>query len=157
MTTRGRNQEDRETQKPVTSIQDELEFRRARYSQIEREADTLGRVIGVRRLKLSEQSRLSAMTPDLGGLDEIQNPETGTTQLVAQRSQYFIVAMVCEINQAPIPFARNRGELDAIFDRLDREGMTAAAIATSRLFEADLEEGLPLDKAKNLSGIPTSE
>jgi len=157
MTTRGRNQEDRETQKPVTSIQDELEFRRARYSQIEREADTLGRVIGVRRLKLSEQSRLSAMTPDLGGLDEIQNPETGITQLVAQRSQYFIVAMVCEINQAPIPFARNRGELDAIFDRLDREGMTAAAIAASRLFEADLEEGLPLDKAKNLSGIPTSE
>jgi hypothetical protein len=158
MTTRGRqHQEEGHAKTPVSSIQDELEFRRARYSQVERESDSLGRIIGVRRLKLSEQSRLTAMTPDLGGLDEIQNPETGITQLVAQRSQYFIVAMVCEINNAPIPFARNRGELDAIFDRLDKEGMMAAAVATSRLLEADIEEGLPLDKAKNLSGIPTSE
>jgi hypothetical protein len=139
-------------------IQDELEWRRERYSYVEREADKRGRIIGVRRLRLSEQTRLTAMTPDLGGLDEIQNPDApGTTQLVPQRAQYYIVAMVCEINGAHIPFARNRGELDAVMDRLDMIGMDAAGAAVSRLLRMDAEEGSPLDKAKNLSGIPGSE
>jgi hypothetical protein len=159
MVTKGRHPQAEEPQNPpqISSVQDELEFRRARYSHIEREADELGRIIGVRRLKLSEQNRLTAMTPDLTGLDEMQNPETGVTQLIAQRSPYFIVAMVCEINNAPIPFARNRPELDAVLDRLDIEGMRAAGRAVSRILEADADEGEPLDKAKNLLGIPGSE
>jgi hypothetical protein len=142
----------------TVQIQDELELRRARYSHIEREADAMGRIIGVRRIKLSEITRLTAMTPDLGGMDEIQNPDQpGATMLVQQRSQYIIVAMVCEINNAHIPFARNRGELDAIMDRLDREGMEAAGIAAMRLMAEDATEGTPIERAKNLSGIPGSE
>ena len=142
----------------TTQIEDELSLRKARYSHIEREADTLGRIIGVRRLRLSEMARLTAMTPDLGGMDEVQNPTIpGTTMLVQQRAQYVVVAMVCESNGAHIPFARSRGELDAIFDRLDIEGMQAAGDAVVRLISEDSAEGTPIDKAKNLSGIPGSE
>ena len=139
------------------SYADELEFRRARYAHIERETDRLGRVIGVRRLKLSERTRLTSMTPDLGGLDEMQR-EDGTVTLIPQRAQYHIVAMVCQINDAMIPFARNRGELDAILDRLDQEGIEAAGAAVNRLMADDGPEGeAQFDKAKNLSGIPGSE
>jgi hypothetical protein len=159
MVTKGRHpqSEDPTKNQPNPTVQDELEFRRARYSSIEREADSLGRIIGVRRLKLSERNRLTAMTPDLGGLDEIHDPNTGRMEFIQQRSHYLIVAMVCEINNAPIPFARNRAELDAILDRLDMEGMEAAGAAASRLIAADNAEGTPLEQAKNLSGIPTSE
>jgi hypothetical protein len=158
--TKPRAPQEQPEQARTTTIQiaDELELRRARYSHIEREADSMGRIIGVRRIKLSEITRLTAMTPDLGGMDEIQNPEQpGATMLVQQRSQYIVVAMVCEINGAHIPFARNRGELDAIMDRLDREGMEAAGAAVMRIMAEDAAEGPPLDKAKNLSGIPGSE
>jgi hypothetical protein len=141
----------------TVQIQDELELRKARYSHIEREADELGRIIGVRRLKLSEQTRLTAMTPDLGGIDEIPNPsQPGATMLVQQRAQYYVVAMVCEINDAYIPFARNRGELDAIMDRLDMEGMIAAGEAVRRILD-DGGGPSPSEKAKNLSGTPGSE
>lgn len=140
-----------------SSYADELEWRRARYAHIEREKDALGRVIGVRRLKLSERTRLTAMTPDLGGLDEVQRPD-GTIALIPQRAQYHIIAMVCQINDAMIPFARNRGELDAIMDRLDQEGIEAASTAVNRLIGGEEAEGeTHLDKAKNLSGIPGSE
>jgi len=137
---------------------DEMEFRRARYSHIERETDKLGRVIGVRRLKLSERTKLTAMTPDLGALDEVQRPD-GSVMLIPQRAQYHIIAMVCQINESMIPFARNRGELDAILDRLDIEGIEAAGNAVNRLMEEDAaaEEGDQFDKAKNSSGIPGSE
>lgn len=144
---------------PLTAIDfsSELEIRRARYSKVEREVDSLGRIIGVRRLKLSEQTKLTAMTPDLGGIDEVQNPEIpGHTMLVNQRAQYFLVAMVCEIAGAPIPFARNRAELDSILDRLDIEGLTAAGIACGRLFDGENSED-KTDKAKNSSGMPTFE
>lgn len=136
----------------------ETEIRQARYSKVEREADSFGRIIGVRRLKLSEQTRLAAMTPDLGGMDEVQNPNVpGTTMLVQQRSQYYIVAMVCEINGAHIPFPRHRGELDSILDRLDNEGLEAASTAAVRLMADDKEAGDPLERAKNLSGTAGSE
>lgn len=139
-----------------TTYAEELEFRKARYSHVERETDTLGRSIGVRRLKLSERTRLTAMTPDLGGMDEVLNQTTGLVQLIPQRAQYYIVAMVCQINDSHIPFPRNRGELDAILDRLDQEGMEAASEAVNRLLAAD-EVANPIDQAKNLSGIPGSE
>ena len=142
-----------------TSYADEIEFRRARYAYVEREQDKLGRMIGVRRLRLSERTRLTAMTPDLGCMDEMQDPNLpGATMLVPQRAQYYIVAMVCQINDAHISFPRNRGELDAILDRLDQEGMEAASAAVNRLLAQDDEDGLnQADKAKNLSGIPGSE
>lgn len=143
---------------PSFDISSELELRKARYSHVEREADTWGRLIGVRRLKLSEQTRLTAMTPDLGGMDEIQNPDfPGSTQLIQQRAQYYVVAMVCEIQGAYIPFPRNRGELDSILDRLDMEGLKAASEAVTRLIALDNADGDPMDKAKNSSATPGSE
>ena len=142
--------------KGFASYSDEVEFRRARYAHVEQEMDVLGRMIGVRRLKLSERTRLVAMTPDLGGMDEMQRPD-GTVMLAPQRSQYFIVAMVCQINDTRFPFPRNRGELDAILDRLDQEGLDAAAVAVNRILGEDTEDGDQIDKAKNLSGIPGSE
>jgi hypothetical protein len=147
--------EDEGLPKGFASYADEVEFRRARYSHIEHEMDALGRMIGVRRLKLSERTRLTAMTPDLSGMDEIQRAD-GTVMLAPQRAQYFIVAMVCQINDAMFTFPRNRGELDAVLDRLDQEGLDAAAIAVNRIL-ADDEIGDQAEKAKNLSGIPGSE
>jgi hypothetical protein len=153
---RAPEQPQEEAPKGFGSYADEVEFRRARYSHVEREMDVLGRMIGVRRLKLSERTRLVALTPDLGGMDEIQRPD-GSVMLAPQRSQYFIVAMVCEINDARFPFPRSRGELDAILDRLDQEGLDAAAAAVNRILAEDTEDGDQIDKAKNLSGIPGSE
>ena len=142
----------------MVDFSSELEIRKARYSHVEREADELGRIIGVRRLKLSEQTRLTAMTPDLGFNDEVQNPEfPGTVMLVSQRSALILVAMVCEIDNIPIPFPRHRGELDSILDRLDLEGLQAASKAVARLLGPDEEEGGMAEKAKNSLGIPGSE
>lgn len=148
--------EEEQPVKGFASYADEVEFRKARYSHVEREMDVLGRMIGVRRMKLSERTRLVAMTPDLGGMDEVQRAD-GSVMLAPQRAQYFIVAMVCQINDSHITFARNRGELDAILDRLDQEGLDAAAIAVNRILADDGESGDQIERAKNLSGIPGSE
>jgi hypothetical protein len=40
----------------------ESEIKIARYQKVEKEPDGLGRVIGVRRLKPSEQTRVAALT-----------------------------------------------------------------------------------------------
>lgn len=157
MAAKSRAQEKVEAGTPLDPS-DEFELRKARYSYVERETDALGRMIGVRRLKLSEQTRITAMTPDLGGMDEVVNPAMpGGTLLVSQRSQYYIVAMVCEINGTHIGFPRNRGEMDAIMDRLDNEGMAAAGDAAMRLLKGDEEtDGTVIDQAKNLSATPGS-
>ena len=118
---------------PPLFIGTESEVRLQRYRQVEREADAMGRLIGVRRLKPSEQGRLQGMTSDLGGQEEVENPETGETMKVSHKAPYFISAAVCEIDGVHIAFPRHRGELDAIYDRLDIEGITAAASALARL------------------------
>jgi hypothetical protein len=41
------------------------EERLQRYSQIEREADALGRIIGVHRLKISQQLKISEFTASI--------------------------------------------------------------------------------------------
>jgi hypothetical protein len=46
-----------------------------------------------------------------------------------------VAAAVCEIDGIRIPFPRSRGELDAIYDRLDGEGVAAASVAFARLAE----------------------
>lgn len=103
----------------------------SRYSKIERAPDDLGRVIGVRRLKLSQQIKINEMTPALDGETELVG-DNGTTR-VSRRSLPLIAASVCEIDDVPVPFPRNRGELDAIMDRLDEEGLLAAVRATAKL------------------------
>ena len=117
-----------------------------RYVKIERQADSLGRLIGVRRLKPSQQTRIEEMTPQLDGETKMQvlDEETGIEKTVGvpRRIQITIAAAVCEIDSVPIPFARTRSELDAIFDRLDQEGIKAAMIAYGKLFPKG-DDGMP--------------
>jgi hypothetical protein len=114
-----------------------------RYAKIEREADSVGRLIGVRRLRPSQQTRIAEMTPGLDGdtemrvLDEMTGAEK--TISISRRLQITLAASVCEIDNNPIPFPRTRGELDAIYDRLDKEGVEAAMIAYARLFPKQTE------------------
>lgn len=124
----------------------ETEIKLARYGAVEKEADKFGRVIGVRRLKPSEQTKLSGLTADLSGADEMTN-EAGDKVAVPHRMPLMIAAAVCMIDEARIPFPRNRGELDAIYDRLDAEGIAAAGAALVRLSEGDVAN--PMDESKN--------
>jgi hypothetical protein len=109
----------------------------ARYSKVERQADAFGRLVGVRRLKPAQQQKIVEMTPGLSGEDEttVRDEITGAEMImkIPRRMQLNVAAAVCEIDSVPIPFARNRGELDSIYDRLDREGMDAAMQAFFRL------------------------
>ena len=133
----------------------ESEAKIARYNKIEREADDWGRVIGVRRLKPSEQSKISGMTADLVGFEEVRNETTGENLRLPHSMRHFLAAAVCELDQAPIPFSRNRAELDAILDRLDNEGLAAATKALVRLSDVQPVTS-PKDEAKNLLGTPSS-
>lgn len=127
-----------------------------RYTKIEREADSLGRLIGVRRLKPSQQARITEMTPGLDGETEMKVLDEATGQektiSISRRLQITLAAAVCEMDNNPIPFPKTRGELDAIYDRLDREGIEATMIAYGRLFPAkaaeDEEAGDPMAEAK---------
>jgi len=52
------------------------------------------------------------------------------------------------IDEARIPFPRTRGELDAVYDRLDVEGLSAAGKAMVRLNQAEATAE-PIEEAKN--------
>ena len=125
----------------------EAEIRLARYRQVEREADMFGRILGVRRLKPSERGKLQGMTADLTGHTDAVN-EKGQPVKVPHWVPYFISAAVCEIDGLPIPFPKNRAELDAIYDRLDEEGIEAALKAATRLSEVAGAVEDPLEEAK---------
>lgn len=126
----------------------ESEIKLARYSEVQKEADQFGRMIGVRRLKPSEQTRLAGMTSDINGYDEIET-EDGQKIQVSHRMPIMIAAAVCLIDDVRIPFPKSRGELDAIFDRLDAEGMAAASRAVVRLTESSDTPEDQKDAAKN--------
>jgi hypothetical protein len=118
----------------------------ARYKRVEKEADELGRLIGVRRLKPSEQTKVAGYTSDLSGSDELTAPD-GRKIFMPHRMPLAVAAAVCEIDGQPIPFAKSRAELDAIFDRLDEEGLAAASRAIARLQVDAVTD--PKDTAKN--------
>lgn len=129
----------------------ETEIKLERYSKVEREADAFGRVIGVRRLKPSERARVTGMIADISGEEtgKFKDPETGEDKDFSfpNRAPFFLAAAVCEIDTAKIPFPKSRGELDAIYDRLDTEGVLAAGIAIGRLVGTDLASAE--EEAKN--------
>jgi hypothetical protein len=137
----------------------ESEVKLARYSETAKEADQLGRVISVRRLKPSEQAKVSGMTSELAGYEEMVN-EKGVKVHVPHRMPLMLAASVCMIDENHIAFPRNRGELDAIYDRLDVEGLEAAGKGWLRLNPVakadDDNDPDPLAEVKNLSGTPTS-
>lgn len=122
-----------------------------RYAKVERETDAFGRVIGVRRLRPSEQLKVQGLTSDLEG-DAVL---VGVDQSVPRRMPAIIAASVCEIDGAPITFPKNRGELDAIIDALDAEGMQAAVNASARIIMGDETGGM--EAAKNSAGTPPSD
>lgn len=144
-----------------------LDLRLSRYREIEREADTWGRIIGVRRLKPSEQTRVDGYTPELSGHNIIEfdvfdddGKPTGEKrkQYISHRSPMIFAASVCEIDHNPIMFPRSRQELDANYDMLDGEGIAAAAVALARLMrrtEFPFEQ--TKEMAKNSSATPSSD
>ncbi|MCC3246675.1 hypothetical protein LG047_15345 [Methylocystis sp. WRRC1] len=127
----------------------------SRYNRIERELDGLGRTIGVRRLKPSQQIKVQGLTPDLEGSGKQINPETGEEMLIPHRAPAILAASVVEIDGVPIPFPKTRGELDSVLDHLDSEGLTAAGAAMMRLMVGDEDGGI--DAAKNSARTPTSD
>ena len=112
----------------------------ARYTKIERASDEFGRVIGVHHLRLSQILKVEEMTPALDGASA-STDEDGEKIEIPKRTIPFLAAMVCEIDGTPIPFPRNRGELDAILDRLDNEGVRAANAALQKLNPPSEKEG----------------
>ena len=127
----------------------ESEIKLARYKETAKEADEFGRVIAVRRLRPSEQIKVTEMTQNLDGVTE-NTTESGTVVQIPNRAPFLIVAAVCQIDDTYIPFPRNRGELDAILDRLDNEGLKAAITAFGKLAESSTVNVPPMDAAKNL-------
>ena len=137
----------------------EAEVKKSRYSQVEKEPDGFGRIIGVRRLKPSEQTRLAGMTADLTGSDEHFDDETQKKVLVPHRTPLILAASVCYLNdgvdELHIPFPKNRAELDAMYDRLDVEGLAAVQRAAIRLGRTEVIADPEL--AKNLLRTPSSD
>lgn len=125
----------------------ESEVKLARYNTIEKEADAFGRLIGVRRLKPSEQIKVTEYTADLTSSEEVKGPD-GEAYTFTHRMPLIVAASVCMIDDARISFPRSRAELDAIFDRLDSEGLTAASTALARLNEGESHKP-PEEVAKN--------
>jgi len=113
-----------------------------RYSKVEHADDTFGRVIGVRRLRVSQQIKISEMTPSLEGTVDQVGPD-GKIVSMPRRMMPALAAAVCEIDGDKIPFPKSRGELDAVMDRLDIEGLMAAFEASIKLSGGDVpaEEG----------------
>lgn len=129
-----------------------------RYRHIERQADSRGRIIGIRRLRPSEQSKIVGMTPDLGGYDLVPDLDDDNKHTrLSHRMPLMMAASVVEIDGNPMPFPRNRAELDSILDQLDGEGLTAIIECATRLGETMIAEAARREAAKNSLGMPTSD
>jgi hypothetical protein len=114
-----------------------------RYKRIEYATDDWGRQIGVRRLRVSQQVKISELTPDLEGFQTFRSKgENGDVSevTVSRRAIPIIAASVCKIDGNDMPFPRTRGELDWLMDRLDDEGIAAAVTAQVKLNPAGLEK-----------------
>lgn len=115
---------------------EEIKARAERYSRVEREADTIGRLIGVRRLKPSEQVQVEEWSPNLDGYST-EKDEFGNEFSVPRRFRLFVASAVCELDGNPVPFPKSRGELNSILNSLDTEGIQAAVKGLVRLNEGD--------------------
>ena len=120
----------------------------ARYRRIERETDSFGRSIGVKKLKPSEQRKLKILTPGLDGSTEVRSDD-GKVSHIPDRFEMMVVASVREIEGNPVTFPKSEGELDAVYNALDREGLTAAITAYVRLYDDETAGGGTVEDAKN--------
>ena len=133
---------------------DEILARAARYQQKEKVADKWGRIISIQRLKQSQMEKIQGFTSDLQGVTKITNPDTGEESSIPRNWRLILAAHVREIDENPLPFPRNREELDAILDRLDEEGMEAAATAFSKLMTNVEPSEDVVEQAKNVVRTP---
>jgi hypothetical protein len=122
--------------------------RKASYDRIERASDESGRVIGVKRLKPSQQLRIREMAPGLDGTVTVFDEKSGKLVEVAKITPLIIAASVAEIDQIPVSFPKSRAELDAMIDALDDDGLTAATTALSKFAPVEGEDS-GVDEAKN--------
>lgn len=105
-----------------------------RYKKNEIETDEFGRAITVRKLRPSEQVALMRMADT-----EMSGPINAMT----------VAASVSKVDDAVFTFPRSMGELNAVMDMLDQEGLTAATTAYVRLNGAGTEDdGAPVDAAQ---------
>jgi hypothetical protein len=143
----GQPQQVRQQQHAATATSEYVD----RYKQVERVADARGRLITVGRLRLSQKLKISGMTQDLEGSYEVKGPD-GSTFDLDRRFQPMLAAMVREIDGLRCAFPRNRGELDAILDTLDEEGLAAVIGATAKLngVIAKNEDGEYISKADQI-------
>lgn len=134
----------------MTTASEEILARKERYNRIERATDSTGRLIGVRRLKPSQQLRIQEMAPGLDGSMSVTIESTdGDRKIeIPRNSPLVIAAAVCEIESQPISFAKSRAELDAILDRLDTEGLAAAGEALAKFADENTEVDVK-EEAKN--------
>jgi hypothetical protein len=133
---------------------DEILTRAARYQQKERQADSWGRIISVQRLKQSQMSKIEGLTSDLQGMTKIVDEATGKETQLPRNWRMILAAHVREIDDNPLPFPKNREELDAILDRLDEEGLVAAASAFAKLNTVSESSLDVVDEAKNVVRTP---
>ena len=107
----------------------------ARYKKREIETDTFGRAITVRRLRPSEQTALMRMA------------DTEVPQAISAMT---VGASVCQMDEGLITFPKTLGELNAVLDALDEEGLSAATKAYIRLQKGAPEGATDqADAAKN--------
>ena len=136
---------------------EEIQAKEARYKKVEKVADKFGRLIGVRRLKPSEQLKIEEMAPNLEGDRKVYDQE-GKEIAVSRRAPLALAASVCMIDDIPVMFPRRREELDAILDRLDNEGIEAVIEGLGKLGEIDLDASKdPIAEAKNSAGTSLPE
>jgi hypothetical protein len=94
----------------MTTASEEILARRAQYDRIEREADALGRIIGVKRLKPSQQIKVEEMAPGLSGTSDFKN-EAGEMVAVSRRAPLMLAASVREIDSVPVRLTRSSIDL----------------------------------------------
>lgn len=123
------------------------ETQKARYDAVEREADSFGRMISVKRLRPAEIQTVRRI---------VSNSTEGFGPVM---SDSMIAASVREIDGVVYPAPKSQVDLDIAFNSLDNEGMQAAGTAWVRLMgfdkKADESGAEAEDPAKNLATTPS--
>lgn len=131
----------------MSTASEEILARRAKYQRVEREVDAVGRTIGVRPLRPSQQIRVQELAPGLDGTTTVLD-ENGAEIRVPRIAPLVMAASVVEIDGVPTPW-KTRADLDATLDILDEEGMTAVMTALAKFSPQPDEAGTGTDAAKN--------
>lgn len=115
----------------------------ARYKKRESETDAFGRLITVRKLRPGEQVALMRM---------------GDTEVTPAINTMTVGASVCKIDDLDYTFPKNIGELNAVLNVLDEEGLFAATNAFIRIQGLNKDEdaeGTSEQTAKNSQATDT--